>query len=444
MDPTTLGTIVAIAMVAMLLLRIPVGIALVTAGYSGIVAFVSMRGSGFELARGLQTANQYLGDLPYTSAASYTFTTIPMFILMGYLASEAGYTRDLYNAAKLWLARVPGGLAVGSAAGCALFAAISGSSLATAAAMGRMAVPEMLRSGYAKGLATGVVAAAGTLGSLIPPSILLILYAIFTNQSIGKLFVAGIIPGLLSLGMYIVVIQVRVKLNPSLAPPVPGASLRERMHSLKSVWAMLLTMVVVIGGLYGGIFTPAEAGSIGAAVVFLIAIAGRRLKAHQTSSALLETLKATSMIFIAVIGAYLVTSFFSLTGIAGALAGWAGSITVHPLVILLLLTIVYVVLGMFMGPLEIMLLTLPAVIPIIQGLGYDLIWFGIILVKYVEIGLITPPVGLNCFVIDSITDDSITLSDIFKGVSWFILADLVTIAILVMFPGVVTWLPDMM
>lgn len=444
MDPTTIGIVVTAGMVVLLLLRIPIAVVLVTTGYVGIVAFMAARGDGVDLARGLRTANSFIGEIPYTSTAVYTFTTIPMFMLMGYLASEAGFTRDIYRAARLWLARVPGGLAVASSVGCALFAAISGSSLATAAAMGRMAVPEMLARGYDKGLATGVVAASGTLGSLIPPSILMILYAIFTNQSIAKLFVAGILPGALSLAMYVLMMTIRVKINPSLAPPVPQVSMREKLGSLKSTWGMLSAIVLVVAGLYTGTFTPMEAGAIGAAVVFLLSVFSGRLKRKNTSAAFKETLKSTSMLFAAVMGAYMVTSFTSLTGIAGDLAVWAGSFDVHPVVILVSLSLLYVFLGTFMGPIEIMLLTLPAVIPIIQGLGFDLIWFGIIMIKYLEIGLVSPPVGINCFIIKAMVDKSVRLGDIFRGVSWFIAMDIVTIALLIAFPEIVTFLPNMM
>ncbi len=444
MDPTTLGILVTAGMVTLLLLRIPIGVVLVSAGYLGIVLFMALRGDGFDLVRGLRTANSYLGDLPYSSTASYTFTTIPMFMLMGFLAAEAGFTRDIYRAARLWLARVPAGLAVASSVGCALFAAISGSSLATAAAMGRMAVPEMLSAGYQKGLATGVVAASGTLGSLIPPSILMILYAIFTNQSIATLFIAGILPGILSLALYVVMMMVRAKINPALAPPVPKVSMREKLESLKGVWGMLLTIVVVVAGLYSGTFTPAEAGAVGASVVFLLCLFSGRLKGGKTSSALKETLQSTSMLFIAVIGAYMVTSFMALTGITGDLAGWAGGLAVDPIVILISLTLLYVFLGTFMGPLEIMLLTLPVVIPIIEGLGYNLIWFGIIMIKYLEIGLVTPPVGINCFIIKAVVEKSVRLGDIFRGVTWFIIMDVVTIALLIAFPEIVMFLPGLM
>lgn len=444
MDPTTIGIWATIGMITMLLLRIPIAVVLVATGYTGLVLVMASRGDGFDLAQGLMTANSFLGDLPYSSTAEYTFTTIPMFLLMGYLATEAGFTRDIYQTARMWLGRMPGGLAVASSVGCALFAAISGSSLATAAAMGRMAVPEMLARGYDKGLATGVVAASGTLGSLIPPSILIILYAVFTDQSIAAMFVAGIIPGLLSLLIYVAMVMIRARLNPALAPPTPKVSWQDKFGSLKSTWGMLLLIVVVVSGLYSGLFTPSEAGAIGASIAFLISLLARRLDRKKTSNALLETLKSTSMLFAAVIGAYMVTSFTALTGIAADLTSWAGGFDVHPAVVIASLSVLYIFLGTFMGSIEIMLLTLPIVIPIVKGLEYDLIWFGIIMIKYLEIGLISPPVGINCFILKAVVNDSVRLGDIFRGVSWFIVMDIVTIAILVAFPEIVTFLPDLM
>lgn len=444
MDPTTIGIWATVGMVTMLLLRIPISVVLVATGYTGLVIVMAGRGGGFDLELGFMAANSFLGELPYSSTAEYTFVTIPMFLLMGYIATEAGFTKDLYHTARMWLGRVPGGLAVASSVGCALFAAISGSSLATAAAMGRMAVPEMLARGYDKGLATGVVAASGTLGSLIPPSILMILYAVFTDQSIAAMFVAGIIPGLLSLLIYVGMVMIRAKINPELAPPTEKSTWQEKFGSLKSTWGMLLLLVVVVSGLYTGIFTPSEAGAIGAAIAFLISLFSRRINREKTSSALLETLKSTSMLFAAVIGAYMVTSFTALTGIAAELTSWAGSFDVHPLVVIASLSLLYIFLGTFMGSIEIMLLTLPIVIPIVKGLEYDLIWFGIIMIKYLEIGLVSPPVGINCFILKSVVNDDVRLSQIFRGVSWFIVMDIITIALLVIFPDIVTFLPNLM
>ncbi|KAA1172340.1 TRAP transporter large permease [Marinobacter salinexigens] len=444
MDPTTIGIWATVGMVSMLLLRIPISVVLVATGYTGLVIVMAGRGGGFDLELGFMAANSFLGELPYSSTAEYTFVTIPMFLLMGYIATEAGFTKDLYHTARMWLGRVPGGLAVASSVGCALFAAISGSSLATAAAMGRMAVPEMLARGYDKGLATGVVAASGTLGSLIPPSILMILYAVFTDQSIAAMFVAGIIPGLLSLLIYVGMVMIRAKINPALAPPTEKSTWQEKFGSLKSTWGMLLLLTVVVSGLYTGMFTPSEAGAIGAAIAFLISLFSRRINREKTSSALLETLKSTSMLFAAVIGAYMVTSFTALTGIAAELTSWAGSFDVHPIVVIASLSLLYIFLGTFMGSIEIMLLTLPIVIPIVKGLDYDLIWFGIIMIKYLEIGLVSPPVGINCFILKSVVNDDVRLSQIFRGVSWFIVMDIITIALLVIFPEIVTFLPNLM
>jgi len=445
MDPQSIGIIITAATVILLLLRVPIAVVLACAGYVGMTLIVALQGGGFDIHAGLMTANSYLGRLPYSSTAEYTFTVIPMFLLMGYFATEGGFTKDIYDAARLWLARVPAGLAVASTAGCAMFAAISGSSLATAAAMGRMAVPEMLDRGYHKGLATGVVAAGGTLGAMIPPSILMILYAIFTQQSIAKLFIAGVLPGLLSMAMYMIMVIIRARLNPSLAPPVKEVvTTREKIRAVKKVWGMVLLIVVIVVGLYSGLFTPAEAGGIGAAVAFLLCVGARRISRKGVSGALGETLKNTSMLFAAIMGAYMVTSFTALSGIAGDLAHWATGLPVPGFVLIGLLSVLYIFLGMFMGSIEIMLLTLPVVIPIVQGLDYSLIWFGVLMVKYLEIGLISPPVGLNCFIIDSVVGKRVSLAEIFKGVLWFILADLVTIVLLIAFPQISLFLPGLM
>lgn len=446
MDPQTIGIFVTAFMLVMLLLRVPIAVSLVATGYGGLVLVLAARGGDtWMFGNAIQSANSFLGELPYSSTAEYTFTTIPMFLLMGYIATEGGFTRDIYATARLWLSRVPGGLAVASSVGCALFAAISGSSLATAAAMGRMAVPEMLNWKYDKGLAAGVVAASGTLGSLIPPSILMILYAVFTEQSIAKLFVAGVVPGLLSLGVYVGIVMVRCRLNPELAPPVPRVSFREKLQSLQSTWGMIALIGLVVIGLYTGMFTPSEAGGVGSFGALLLCLMSRRLDRFKTSNAFKETLKNTSMLFAAIIGAYMVTTFTALTGIAGELTAWAASFdNVSPLVILLSLSLLYVFLGTFMGAVEIMLLTLPIVIPIIKGLEYDLIWFGVIMIKYLEIGLITPPIGINVFIIKSVVGDRVRLGQIFKGVAWFLAMDLVTLAILILFPEITLYLPSLM
>lgn len=444
MDPLTVGIVVTAGMIVLLMLRIPIAVSLVMAGYIGMVLVVAARGAGgFDLEAGLIAANTFMGQLPFTSAASYTLSTIPMFMLMGYFATEGGFTRDIYSTARIWLGRVPGGLAVASACGCAMFAAISGSSLATAAAMGRMAVPEMLKRGYQKALATGVVAGSGTLGSLIPPSILMIIYAVFTEQSIAALFIAGVIPGILTLVVYMAIIMGRSILNPSLAPPIEKTTMREKVASLKNTWGMLALILLVLVGLYTGFFSPNEAGAFGAAAAFFLCVFSRRLDRKGTASALRETVRTTSMLFAAIIGAYMVTSFTALTGIAAELTAWAGGFDGHPLLVLASLSVLYIMLGTFMGSIEIMLLTLPIVIPIVEGLDYNLIWWGIIMIKYLEIGMVSPPIGINCFIIKAVVGDEVSLGDIFRGVSWFILGDVIVIALLVIWPGLVLWLPEM-
>jgi len=440
----TVGLVLTAVMLALLLLRIPVAITLIGTGYAGMVLMLGRSETGLDFVHGAEAANTFLAKLAHSSTADYTFTTIPMFLLMGYVAAASGFTGDVYNAARVWLARIPGGLAVASAAGCAVFAAICGSSVATAAAMGRIAVPEMLDRGYEPKLACGVVAAAGTLGALIPPSILMILYGVFTEQSIAKLFVAGILPGLLSLAMYVLIVVVRVKFNPALAPTEPRMPWRAKFAALKGTWAMLLLLALVITGLYAGWFTPTEAGGIGAGTAVILCVLARRLNRAKFMDALYDTLRNTSMLFAAIIGAYMVTSFTALTGITDGLTTWAAGFDVPRVVTMLSLSVLYILLGTFMGAVEMMLLTMPIVVPVVQGLGYDLIWFGVMMVKYMEIGLISPPIGLNVFVIKGVVGGRVSLSEVFRGTYWFLAIDCVTLALLIAFPEIATFLPDLM
>jgi tripartite ATP-independent transporter DctM subunit len=432
------------AMLALLMLRIPVAVALIGTGYVGMVLMLGREEGGVDWLHGMRAANAFLAKLAHSSTADYTFTTVPMFLLMGYVAAASGFTSDVYTAARVWLARIPGGLAVASAVGCAVFGAICGSSVATAAAMGRIAVPEMLARGYDSKLACGVVAAAGTLGALIPPSILMVLYGVFTEQSIAKLFVAGIVPGLLSLAMYVLFIVIRVRLNPALAPREPSVPFAEKVRALKGTWAMLLLIALVITGLYTGWFTPTEAGGVGAGAALALCVLTRRMDRGKFETAVNDTLRNTSMLFAAIIGAYMVTSFTALTGIADGITNWAAGFDVPPFVTILSLSVLYIVLGTFMGAVEMMLLTMPIVVPIVQGLGYDLIWFGVMMVKYLEIGLISPPIGLNVFVIKGVVGDRVPLNDVFRGTYGFLAMDCVTIALLTAFPKIATFLPDLM
>ena len=346
-----------------------------------------------------------------------------MFLLMGYVSHRAGLTEGLFRAARLWFGRVPGGLAVTTVVGSAMFSAVTGSSVACAAAMARIALPEMLRHRYDAALATGAVAAAGTIGSLIPPSIILLIYGIFAEVPIGKLFLAGLILGLLTAAMYIAMIIVRVRLRPALAPATdarPQAG--ERLAALSDTWPVLLLIITVFGGLFGGLFTPTEAGAVGALLAILLGAGRRALRPAALRDAVAETLRSTAAIFIIAVGAALLTRFLALSGVPAFLTDNVAQAAASGLFLVLGFSLVYLVLGMFLDPIGIMLLTLPVLLPVAKASGLDLIWLGIVVTKYLEIGLITPPIGLNVFVIRSAAPD-IATGTIFRGITWFVVAD---------------------
>ena len=443
MNPEVLGLSGLGLMLALVAIRIPIAFGMALVGFFGMIVAIGWpEGGEFEFERGFEAAWSYAAFEPYSFIASFPIVAIPLFLLMGYVSFHAGFTRDLYFTARMWLSRLYGGLAMASVAGCAMFAAVSGSSLATAAAMGKLAVPEMLRYKYDKGLASGVVAASGTLGSLIPPSILMILYGLFTEESVGQLLMAGLIPGVLSALIYMLMVWIRAKLNPELAPPAEAVTWRERFASLKGTWSIIVLFIIVMGGIYIGFVTPTEAAAVGAAGAWLLGFAARRLDKEKCKLALIETVKTTSGIFALVLGAKLFVGFIALTGVAGALTEWATSLDVAPVWILISLSCIYIVLGTFMDPIGMMLLTLPVVTPVISALGYDLIWFGVIMVKFLEIGLITPPVGLNVYILKGVVGDSIPLETIFKGILWFLAMDIFTLGILIAWPEISLWLPS--
>lgn len=350
-----------------------------------------------------------------------------------------------FHAARLWLGALPGGLAVAATFACAGFAAASGASIATAAAMGRITIPEMLKVKYDKGLAAGVVASAGTLGTLIPPSILMVLYGIFAEVSIGKLFIAGILPGILTATVYAGMIILRCHLNPALAPNIDfKATWAERFSSLKDIWPLAVLIIGIIGGLYGGIFTATEAGAVGALLAFVITWLQGRMTKSLVKAAVLEALSSTARIFFIAVGAVLLTRFLALTGVPVYLGQVVGGWAADPLLLVVAASVVYIILGMFLDPLGVMLLTLPLFLPMFIALDLNLIWFGILVIKYLEIGLITPPVGMNVYVIKSVVGDKIELETIFKGVAWFLVCDIIVVGLIVAFPNIALWLPSMM
>lgn len=422
------------ALLVLIALRVPVGFALMVVSMFGVAAL-----KGWSVAGGM------LRTEPFDFAAHWSFSAIPMFLLMGSVAHNSGISTALFKAARLWLGGLPGGLAVAANFACAGFAAASGSSTATAAAMGRISVPEMTKAGYDPGLSTGTVASAGTLGAMIPPSIAFVLYGIFAEVSISKLFIAGVLPGIMTAAIYATMIIVRCKINPSLGPAqAQDASRAEKFEALGEVWPLLALIMVIIGGLYGGVFTPTEAGAFGAFASFVIAFLQGRLNMEVFRNSLFEALSGTARIFWVAIGAVLLTRFLAMTGAEGFLRDMVGSWAADPILLVLAASIIYIILGMFLDPLGLLLITLPLLLPMFEALNLDLIWFGVLVVKYIEIGLLTPPVGLNVYVIKSVVGQDISLETIFKGVAWFIVCEIVVVLLLVGFPQISLFLPGLM
>jgi tripartite ATP-independent transporter DctM subunit len=388
-------------------------------------------------------AGNVVGFLPHAIVAHYSLSVIPLFIIMGYYAFYAGLTDDIFFTARQWVGHLPGGLAIASVFGCAGFAACTGASTASAAIMGRVAIPEMRKYGYHPRLASGVVAASGTLASLIPPSVILVIYGIITEQSIGALLIGGFIPGVISAAIYAGMIYTRVKITPELGELQPKATWNEKLRSLKGTWGVLLLIVLIIGGIYSGVFTPTEAGGAGAFSAFLMALAMRRLTLARLKESLLETGRTTIMIFSIIVGVLIFVRFLALTGLPSSFADFIIALPLPRLLIILLLMSLYVFLGMFLDAIGMMMLTLPIIFPAVMALGYDPIWFGIIIVKMCEICLITPPVGLNVYIVRSVAPD-IPLEEIFRGIIPFVVMDVLTVALFITFPQIITFLPNQM
>lgn len=415
-------------------IRIPIAISLI------LVSFI-----GMWLIRGFDVAVGLIRTVPFDFSAHWSLTAIPMFLLMGAVAFHSGISQDLFRAARLWLGGLPGGLAIAANFSCAGFSAASGSSVATAAAMGRIAVPEMLRHGYDKGLSTGVVASAGTLGSLIPPSILFVLYGVFAQVSIPKLFIAGLLPGLMTAAIYALMIIARCKFDPKVAPNTKVEATRaERWEALLAIWPLLALILGIIGGLYAGIVTPTEAGAFGAFLAFFIAILQRRLSWKTAWDSIFETIIGNARIFLVAIGAVLFSKFLPLTGLPSEIGQIVQENSVDRVSLVVVFSLVFILLGMFLDPIGVMLLSLPVLLPVVENSGFDPIWFGVIVVKFLEIGLLTPPVGFNVYVISSVVGDTVPLETIFRGVLWFLACEAVVVVLLVGFPEISLLLPSLM
>ncbi|MCF8466312.1 MAG: TRAP transporter large permease [Sneathiella sp.] len=431
MDPLLSGIIGMGFLVVMVFFGVRVYIAATVVGMLGIVSII-----GWDAGTGI------VGTIPHSKATLYSLSVLPMFILIGFLAFHAGITTSAFEAAKRWIGWVPGGLAVATVFSAAGFAAVSGASTATAAVFSRVAIPEMLNNGYDRRLAAGVVAAAGTLASLIPPSAILVIYAIIVEQSVGALLLAGFIPGIVSALVYAFIIMGRAAVNPKLGPPVGGFTWMQRVQSLPGTLPIIAVIAIIFSAIYGGWATPTEAGALGAFVVLILAFFhGMRTK--ELKDALFETAKLTVMIFSIIWGVLVFVRFLGFSGLPEAFAEWILTLPFPPTVIIILILCGYAILGMFMDAIGMLLLTLPVVYPAVIGLGYDPIWFGIIVVKMAEICLITPPIGLNCYVVNGVRPD-IPLSDVFRGIGPFFIADVLTIALFIAFPWLITWLPQTM
>ena len=433
MDPIIAGVIGTVLVFILLFLGMPIAFALMFVGFAGIGYLAS-----------IEAALPIAARTVYEVSAYYPYTVIPLFIVMGGFAGSSGMTKELYSTFDKWFRKLPGGLGIATIGACAGFAAVSGSSVATAATMGTVALPEMKRFNYHPRLATGTVAAGGTLGFLIPPSIGFIVYGMLTEQSIGKLLVAGMIPGLILAVAYMAIVVVWVKLNPSVAPVSPEAvSWRDRLAALMGVWEPLAIFLLVMGGIYGGLFTPTEAGAMGATVLFLVAIVKRKLNRQNLVGALLEAVRISVMVLFLVAGANVFSYFLALSTIPMKVASWAAALEVSPYLIHAIVVIIYLFLGCFLDAISMMVLTMPVIYPVILALGFNPIWFGVIAVLMMEAGLITPPMGLNIFTVSGVAKD-VPIETIFRGVAPFLLSIFAIVILITIFPKLALFLPNMM
>lgn len=417
---------------ALMLLRVPIGMAM---GLVGVGGFAYLSGGG--------PALKIVGHTTMRTVTDFNFAVIPLFLLMGSLASTSGMSRELFRGANAFVGHLRGGLGIATIAACGGFAAICGSSVATAATFSRVAYPEMRRYGYPQGFATGVIAAGGTLGIMIPPSTVFAVYGLITEQDVGKLFVAGIFPGMLAIVMYMATISVIGMLRPGFLPAGQRHTWRERLDGIKEIWATTLLFAFVIGGIYGGMFTATEAAAMGAGGAFLIGVVRRRLSAKDVLRSLLEATRTTAAVFTVLIGALLFGYFLTITQTPQKITEFLGALGLGRYGVLAVIMLMYLLLGCLMDALAMIILTIPIIFPLIKSLGFDPIWFGVLVVMTVELGLIHPPVGMNIFVIKSVIED-VKISTIFYGVLPFIITDIIRLIVLIMFPMIALWLPSRM
>jgi C4-dicarboxylate transporter DctM subunit len=432
MSPEIIGILGILLMFILLAMGMYIGIAMALVGFLGLCVIV-----------GWDSGLSILGITPLAEGSSYTLSVIPLFVLMGQFAFISGISTDIYKTVYAWMGRFRGGLAMATICACAGFAAVCGSSLATGATMGMVAIPEMNKYKYNQRLSTGCVAAGGTLGILIPPSIGFVIYGILTQESIGRLFMAGVVPGILLAILFILTIYVQCLLNPEMGPRGESTTWKEKITSLSGTWGILFLIFLVMGGLYLGVVTPTEAAGVGAFGSFAIALFKGKLGMRGLIQCLLETGKTTAMIFLIIIGANIFSSFLGLARIPMGLADFIAGLALPKIVILMAIILIYVVMGCVMDCYAIMILTVPIIFPVIEALQFDPIWFGVLMVIVLEVGLITPPVGLNVFVLNAAAPD-VPLTVIFRGILPFLVAAFFLIVLLIIFPQLALFLPSRM
>ncbi len=433
-----MGLILFAATLFAIVIRMPIGLAMFFIG-----------GFGYVLLVGWQPLLQTLNNSTYSRFASYTLSVVPLFLLMGQFATKAGLNRALFRAASAWFGHMRGGLAIASVGGCAMFGAICGSSLATAATMSQVALPEMRRYGYSNPLSTGTLAAGGTLGILIPPSVILVIYAVYTEQSIGHLFLAALIPGIIATIGYMIVVAIYVRVAPESGPAAERVPLRDKITSLKEIWPTGFVFVLVIGGIYRGWFSPTEGAAIGAAAVGFLAVVFGGMRWAGLRACLIDTAETTALIFLILMGAEIFNAFLALSQMPQELGRVVKSLDAPPILVIVAMLVIYILLGCVMDALAMVLLTMPVFYPIVESLDLGLtpdqvgVWFGILALMAVEMGLITPPFGLNIFVINAMAED-VPMHQTFKGVLPFVASDVVRLGIILLVPATALYLPGMM
>ena len=433
-DPATLCGIAVVALLVLLALGVPVAVSMGVVGLGGMF-----------IVGGAPLAMTQLQTLPFNLAADYAFAVVPLFVLMGAFAMEGGLARDLYDAAEKWLRHVRGGLFHTTIVASTAFGAASGSSVVNASVFTKLALPEMLRHGYSKRLSAGCICCVGTLDAMIPPSVVMVIYCIVTEQSLGRLMIAGIIPGLLSAVLYIVTVALMVRYKPSLAPAaLPKVPLRERVAALKGVWIVTALFFGLMGGIYLGIFSPTAAGAIGAAVALVVVLVRRRLPRSGFLEALKSTASITGVLFAVIIGGLLLSRMLVSTGAINELVELVRSYSSSPWLVLAVTVVVYLILGCLVDSTSMMIVTLPFLFPLSQAVGIDPIWFGIIVIQLVELSAITPPVGLNLFATVTASEGQVSIEDVIRGTAPFLILSLLTLVLLVAFPSISLWLPNQM